>query len=381
MYSSALIKVKQVEKKMQYQQPSDDQGPNLMNLEIKEENRLARVVLDHKDRKNAINDKMRTSIREHLPKWVENAHIYCMLMESDDPAFFSSGGDLHEIYEAWQKGNDEALKLFRNEYETIWALECYTKPVISLINGTIMGGGIGLAQFGTHMIAGENYGWAMPEVKIGFFPDVGITHRLARMPHAIGYYLGLTGHKISREDAFYLGLVEHCIDSNHYETIREALREADPVDVVLETYHVAPEASELEATANLIESVFGAGDVKTIMERLGNCQGQDKSWAEITRAKLEESSPLSLMITHEAITRAKTLELEDVLAQDYIIAGHMLEQGDFKEGIKARMIEKRQPQWSVETVSSITTEMVNKYFSKAGKPGLDLPPRELGLDK
>ena len=352
--------------------------------ELIEDNRLARLILTNQARRNAVNNEMRATLRAAFRQWVEDPHIYCVVIEAADQNFFSSGGDLREIYDAWQQNPADGIAHFKDEYETIWSIDCYTKPVISLINGAVMGGGIGISQYGTHKVAGENYAWAMPEVKIGLFPDIGISHKLARMPHAIGYYLGLTGRTIKREDALFLGLVEHCINSDKFDEIRAALSEAEPVDVILDGLHQKGEMSELEKHASVIENVFSKPGLNEIIAALNTIEGEHQPWARTVLEALNQASPMSLMITHEAITKAKAFErepLEATLRQDYTLVQNCFANHDFKEGIKAKLIEKREAEWRPTSIDAIDRRTVEDFFKDQGAPDLELPPRELGLYK
>ncbi len=366
------------------QEEKTDAQPEFKGIELIEDNRLARLKLTNQARRNAVSDEMRAGLRDAFARWVEDPHIYCVLIESAHDDYFSSGGDLKEILQNWQEGREAALDSFKDEYETIWKIDCYTKPVISLINGAVMGGGIGISQYGTHKIAGENYAWSMPECRIGLFPDIGISHKLCKMPHAIGYYLGLTGRSINREDAFYLGLIEHCIDSDKFGDIRAALSEADPVDVVLDTLHKQPPAGELQKMAPLIEQVFAKPGINEILAELHKIEGEHQNWAKSVLEDLRAASPMSLMVTFEAITRAKSFTnepLEATLRQDYVLVQNFMNAHDFKEGITARLIEKRPPAWQPQTLDAIDDRLVEACFKDPGLTSLDLPSRELGLYK
>lgn len=360
---------------------------------FKEEGRLARVILNNPARKNAITEQMRAAILDNLKKWVETPQIYAITIEASmgspaehqDP--FSSGLDLMEIYQAFEQGPERALSLFKKEYETLWQIECYTKPLISVINGAIMGGSIGIAQYGTHIVAGENFSWSMPECKIGAAPDIGISYLLSKMPSSIGMYIGLTGRAINRDDACYLGLVEHCIDSKHFSAIRTAISDADPVDPLLDGLHQASSSSPLKHRAPIIDQIFSKKTIEEIIEALKHSEPEHKTWAKSVLDDLNAASPISLKVTHEAIQRAKTMQLHEALAQDYNILSHFLTGPEFIPAIKAKMIDKTTPTWTHSLVANITQAMVMEYFSENENfqenqdLKLNLPPRELGIDK
>ncbi len=350
-------------------------------IQFIEHNRLARVLLSHTERKNAICESMRADLLVHYKKWVEETDIYAIVIESADPTMFASGGDLLEIYEAYGQSLDQAVALFKQEYETIWAIDTYTKPLISLVNGPVMGGGIGLVQYGTHFVAGENFSWAMPETKIGLFPDIGILHLMAQMPGAIGIYLGLTGRSITRADCYYLNLLEFCIDSDQFDTIKQALSEAEPVDPILDGLHQSPQASDLQVMEPVITKVFSLPTVEEIVEGLKSIEAEHQVWAQEVLADLDQASPLSLKVTLEAIKRAKSLSLDQTLEQDYVVAQHFINDSDFIPTIKAKFIDKTSPTFTPNTLEQISDEMVANFFRPTDAPKLHLPARELGLDK
>lgn len=354
---------------------------NSVGLTCAKQGRLGLVTINQQKSRNAITSDMRNSLISAYREWVEDPDIYAVVVESADENWFSSGSDLKEVYALLQESEQQALDLFQAEYETIWAIECYTKPVIALINGKNMGGGVGISQYGTHIVAGENYAWSMPEVKIGFFPDVAATRLLANMPGAIGTYLGLTGRSVNRADAVYLGLLEHCIDFQHFEAIKQAMRDAEPVDRYLDDRNQAPEQSTLEAMEPVISGIFGKPTIEDIIQALKNLEGEHKEWASSVLSELTSYSPTSLKVTLEAIRRAKTMQFEEALQQDYQLASHFLQNNDFKTAIKARLIDKTEPVWQPDNLSALSDDLVSAYFTNISDKKLDLPSRELGVDK
>lgn len=354
---------------------------NIVGLTCAKQGRLGLVTINQQKSRNAITSDMRQTLIAAYREWVEDPDIYAVIIESADPDWFSSGSDLKELYALLEKSEQQALDLFQSEYETIWTIECYTKPVIAMINGTNMGGGVGISQYGTHIIAGENYAWSMPEVKIGFFPDVAATRLLANMPGAIGTYLGLTGRSVNRDDAVYLGLLEHCIDHHHFETIKDAMREAEPVDRYLDDMNQQPGQSNIASMEPVITGIFGKPTIEEIIQALKNLEGEHKEWATSVLAELTTYSPTSLKVTLEAIRRAKTMLFEETLQQDFQLVSHFLKNGDFKSAIKARMIDKTEPAWQPANLAEVTNEILSGYFNNISVKNLDLTPRELGVDK
>ena len=188
----------------------------------------------------------------------------------------------------------EARRSLAAEYALNWALDRFVKPTISLIDGMVMGGGVGISLYGTHRVAGERYRFAMPETGIGLFPDDGVSHVLARMPDEIGMYLALTGRSVGPADAYRLGLVTHCIPARRFGEIRAAVCDADPVDPVLDTRHEEPGPGELERCGRRSRAASRRMASRPSWTGLRAETGSSATWAEAVRAELMQRSPLSL---------------------------------------------------------------------------------------
>ncbi|MEO0730664.1 MAG: enoyl-CoA hydratase/isomerase family protein, partial [Pseudomonadota bacterium] len=203
------------------------------DVRVDTRNAAAQITLTRPRALNALTDAMRAEISDALSGFARDPIIYALVIKSDCDRAFCAGGDVRELVELARTDVAAAHASFGREYLMDWRLECFPKPTVSLINGFVAGSGVGLTAFGTHRVAGEDYAFAMPETAIGLFPDVGVSHALARLPHEIGTYLALTGVTIGRGDAIKLDLATHAIRSEDFATIEAALSEARPVDAVL----------------------------------------------------------------------------------------------------------------------------------------------------
>jgi enoyl-CoA hydratase len=271
---------------------------------------------------------------------------------------------------------DSAKTYLRNEYALDWLLECFSKPTVSFINGVCMGSGAGLTAFNTHRVAGENYKWAMPEVKIGLFPDVGLANVLARMPWPIGLYLGLTGRAIGRADAKWLGLVTHCLPSSQFGTILAQLKDAEPIDPILDGLNEIQEKGELQKEESLIQEHFSRSTFGDIFQSLARAEAEGSEWAKRTLAGLRLASPLSLAITDRHIRGAAMLDIRQTLIEDYRLAARCLENHDFHEGVRALLRDKDgTPHWQPERYEDVTPEVVDAYFAPLDTGELELPSR------
>ncbi|MDQ8700092.1 enoyl-CoA hydratase/isomerase family protein [Hyphomicrobium sp. LHD-15] len=340
---------------------------------------LGQLTLARPKALNALTEHMRSRISERLWAFARDPQVYAVVLQSESPRAFSVGSDVREVIGLARADLAAGRKTFADEYALNWQCECFSKPTVPLINGMVMGGGVGITQFGTHRVAGELYSFSMPETLIGLFPDVGVCHVLARLPDQVGMYLGLTGRSIGRAEAYALGLVTHCIDSQHFEAIKADLADTWPVDTILDDRNQDCGAGELHPYRALIARCFSAERVEEIIARLDGEAGAQKEWASAVAADLRRRSPLALKITHRHIREARTRDLRETLVVDYRIAARILEaNGDFYEGVRAALVDKDgAPRWAPSRLEDVTEQMVDAYFAPLGEGGdLVLPSRE-----
>lgn len=347
-------------------------------LKVEIRGTLARMTLARPSALNALTQHMREKLSEGLWSFARDPQVYAVVIRSDSPRAFSAGSDVREVIGAARANLAAAKKMFADEYALNWQCECFSKPTVALINGMVMGGGVGITQFGTHRVAGENYSFAMPETLIGLFPDVGACHVLARLPDHIGMYLGLTGASIGRADAYALGLVTHSIDSVQFAAIEDALADTWPVDTILDERDVQPGEGELASHRKTIARCFSAERVEDILARLDAVEGDEREWAHDVAKNLRQRSPLSLKITHRHVRESAARDLRQTLIVDYRLACRMLEAGgDFYEGARAALIDKdRAPKWTPLRLEDVSEAIVDAYFAPMGAGELVLPTRE-----
>ena len=359
---------------------------------IREERRGACHVftIDRGGALNAITADMIATLSASYPKLARDSNLYAVVLRSADPRAFSAGGDVRALTELARVDVLAAKEWLRREYQLNWLHECFSKPSIALIDGLVMGSGVGLSAYATHRVAGERYTFAMPETAIGLFPDVGTAHVLARLPHRIGVYLGLTGLSVRRADAFALGLVTHCIDGAEHDGIVAALADAQTIDPLLDGLHRDPGASELMARAKLIARCFsqatvaqvigelqaavgytaGGGDQRQADRSIVDVSDADRAFAQATLDVIAKRSPLALAVTLRHIREAAVLDLRHTLQADYRLASRFLEGHEFYEGVRAALIDKDQsPRWRPAAIADITDDMLDDLFAP-------LPPAE-----
>jgi len=340
---------------------------NNKDILFEKRGRCGLVTLNRPSVLNALSYGMIALIEERMIEWAGDADTYGVVLEAAPGPAFCSGGDLKALY-AWKQAGKTAgiLENYASEYQHNWTLDRFTKPHVSLMDGYVFGGGVGISLYGTHRVAGENYRFAMPEVAIGFFPDVGATHFLSRMPGQIGLYLALTGYQINRADAYELGLLTHCITGQEFDAIRTAMCEADPIDPVLDGRHVDPGPSALLRMREVIDQHFSPGSVEEIFGSLDSEAGPQAEWARETARIMRKHSPLSLKVAYRQVRRSGSPSLEEALELEGGIARHFLTGEEFYEGIRALLIDKdKSPQWPSVSLERISEEMVEAYFTPA----------------
>lgn len=351
-------------------------GEGTADITIATDRCVAVATLSRVRALNALTGDMRRRLAAALPGFARDPQIYAVVLQSTSPKAFSSGSDVREILDLARQDRAVARAAFVEEYSMNWLMECFSKPTISLIDGMVMGGGVGISAYNTHRVAGEGYRWAMPETIIGFFPDVGAAHVLSRLG-PMGQYLGLTGRMIGRADALRFGLASHCIDASKFTRIIEELALANPVDPLLDGLHEDPGAGELAPYDDLIASAFSALSVEDIVSRLDAVQGERRAWSQGVIADLRRRSPLALKVTHRHLIESAAMDIRQTLIADYRLACRFLEGHDFYEGVRAALIDKDSaPMWQPKRLEDVSTAQVEAYFRPLPEgDALTLPAR------
>jgi enoyl-CoA hydratase len=338
------------------------------------------VVLNRPHALNALTTAMRATIAEAYPRYARDPQIYAVVVKSASPKAFCAGGDLREITQWARDRPAEARRSLAEEYTLNWLLECFSKPMVSLIDGMVMGSGVGISIYGTHRAAGERYVFAMPETAIGLFPDDGVASVFARLPGETGMYLGLTGRSIGRADAYRLGLATHCIPAARFAEIEAGLASADPIDPLLDGLHEDPGEGELDTHRNVIARCFAGASVEDIVARLENeCRRESAAaaWCAAVLADLAMRSPSSLKVTFRHVREARARDLRQTLMLDYRLACRFLGGHDFHEGVRAALIDKdRHPRWRPDRLEDVSDAMVERHFAPMPGAELVLPTRQ-----
>jgi enoyl-CoA hydratase len=348
-----------------------------LGIEFSEQDRAGIVTLNRPSRLNALSREMFDALTAQCKSWAPNPHIYGVVMESTHPSVFCSGGDLKTLH-AWIEAGafDTIRDFYRAAYTQCWTLETFIRPNVPLINGLLLGGGIGITLYGTHCVAGEGYRAAMPQVGIGFLPDIGGTYFLSRLENHFGLYLALTGRAIGPADAFRLRLITHYVPAAHFHVIKDAVSDNHPIDRLLDGLHRDPGEGEHARLTPIIHRVFGAESVEEILERLDGETGEHQAWARATAAEIRTKSPTSLKIAFAQMRRGKTLNLADALKLEFRLASQVVAMPDYAAGIKARIVGKgAAPGWQPATLAEVDDAKIERLFDAQGAGELHLDAR------
>jgi enoyl-CoA hydratase len=296
-----------------------------------------------------------------LAEWVDDDSVSTVLLSGAGDRGLSAGGDIVAIYTAVRDGRDDARRFWSDEYALDAAISRYPKPYVALMDGLVLGGGVGLSAHGSVRVVTERTRVGMPEVSIGFFPDVGGTYLLARAPGELGTHLALTGGTADGADAIALGLADHFVPSERLPELVASLA-TTPVEQAIAAVAVEPPASDLVAQRGWIDTAYAGDDAREIVQRLTESVEQA---ARDAAAQIRTKSPTSVAVTLAALRRAAALpSLDAALDQDLRVATRFAEGTEVLEGIRAQVIDKdRAPRWSPATLDEVTPEAVDRYFA------------------
>ena len=322
---------------------------------------LGRLTLNRPRAINALNHSMVRILAAALVDWESDDAVRTVLLSGAGDRGLCAGGDIVAIYTAVRDGRDDAVRFWADEYALDAAIARYPKPHVALMDGLVLGGGIGLSAHGGIRVVTERTRIGMPEVSIGFFPDVGGTYLLARSPGQLGTHLGLTGGTGSGADAIALGFADHFVPSERLPELAAALETRGADDVIAE-FAIEPPPSELLAQRPWIDELYAGDDPEAIVERLA---GSPEPAAQEAAATIRSKSPTSVAVTLAALRRAAALDsLEAALDQDFRVATRISRGTEVIEGIRAQVIDKdRNPRWSPATLAGVTAAVVEEYFA------------------
>ncbi|MHB8822020.1 MAG: enoyl-CoA hydratase/isomerase family protein, partial [Pseudomonadaceae bacterium] len=336
-------------------------------------NGIGHLCLNRPNGLNALTLVMVRQLQNQLSAWAQDPAIRAVVLRGAGDKAFCAGGDIRALYDSQRSGDDLHLRFLEEEYALDQCLHAYPKPVLALLDGYVLGGGMGLAQAASLRLITERTRMAMPEVGIGFFPDVGGSYFLPRLPGELGLYLGVSGVQIGASDALYAGLADHCIDSSRLAELDAALdrlpwadNAADSLQALLVDMarHELPDA-ELQRLRPAIDRCFAAADLPAIRAALqAERQADVRDWAGRTLQVLDGRSPLAMAVTLVLLRRGRQLSLADCFALELHLDRQWFAKGDFMEGVRALIIDKdKAPRWNPPSLAELAPARVQAFFA------------------
>ena len=320
------------------------------------------VTLDRPAALNAITHDMVRALQRQFDAWAHDGAVTRVIVTAAGGRAFSAGGDIRALYDLGRSGcHAEALKFFREEYTLNAAIKRYPKPYVSLIDGIVMGGGFGVSVHGSHRVAGDRFQFAMPEVGIGFFPDVGATWVLPRLPGEIGTWCALTGERMTTADGVGSGTATHHVRSERFPDLLDALCGNVSVDALLAAFAEPAAEGPVMARRGAIDALFAGSRVEDILSAL-DAAGDD--WSKATAATIRKKSPTSLKLALAQVRGGADWSFEDCMKAEFRIVSRIVHGHDFYEGVRAAIVDKdNAPTWSPASLAAVDDAEVERHFA------------------
>ncbi|TDD80756.1 enoyl-CoA hydratase/isomerase family protein [Saccharopolyspora karakumensis] len=338
--------------------------------------RMGRLTLNRPRALNALTAEMVQLLDDALSEWEHDPEIACVLIDGEGDRGLCAGGDIRAIYDAALVGDPAPKKFWRDEYRLNARIKRYPKPYVAIMDGIVMGGGVGVSAHGSVRVVTERTKIAMPEVGIGFVPDVGGTYLLSRAPGELGTHAALTAAQLGPAEAIKCGFADHFVPSDSLASLAEDLANAgsDAVDAAVQRHSEPVPPSTFDSDMEWINECYATDDVAEIVRRLRSSGVQA---AERAAGAISAKSPTALKVSLRALRTARGLDtLEDCLEQEYRTSCALLSSPDLVEGIRAQVVDKdRNPQWSPGLLDEVSADVVEKFYA-AGDDELGLATME-----
>ena len=338
---------------------------------------VGRIRLNKPDTLNALTRDMCAAMHEQLDLWAQDDAIHIVVVTGEGDRAFCAGGDIRRVCDAGREDPVQARDFFITEYAMDAAIIDFPKPYVCLIDGIVMGGGLGISVNGRYRVMSEHIMAAMPETGIGLLPDVGATAFLNACPGRIGLYLGLTGYRLDAADALHANFATHFVPRDRQPALLDALIAAEyfgnsfkTVDGIIDSFAGDPGESTLRTRQNDINRLFAADRVEDILAAL---EADGSEFAADCLKRLARMSPTSMKITTKQITDNAGISPKGALVLEYRMVCHVMERHDFYEGVRAAIVDKdRNPSWKPATLEEVTAADVDAHFASLGDAELTL---------
>jgi enoyl-CoA hydratase len=325
---------------------------------------LAIVTLNRPRALNALTYPMVQEMTRRLEKWADDPDVRVVMIRGAGERGLCAGGDIRSIYDAANTGELWPLRFWRDEYRLNRMISEYPKPVVALMHGIVMGGGIGVSAHASHRVVTETTNIAMPEVGIGLIPDVGGTFLLSHAPGELGTHLALTGGRIGAADAIALGFADYhirTVEANRLAGYLAKARNRSDVERILADFVTPSGEAPLLRERKWVDQVYAADEVETVCNRLR--ERAEPAAAEALKA-IKRNSPTSLKVTLRALRKARAFgKLAPCLDMELSLVSHCFQGHDLREGVRAAIIDKdRNPSWSPAQLEKVSRRAVDDFF-------------------
>ncbi|WP_421083735.1 enoyl-CoA hydratase/isomerase family protein [Rothia nasimurium] len=340
---------------------------------------LGVITLNRPRAVNALNYEMMQLMNAALDDFETDESVQAVLLRGAGDRGLCAGGDVVALYQATGEDPAQGVEFFRVEYALDLRIARYPKPFVALMDGLVLGGGVGVSAHSAYRIVTERTRTGMPETVIGFCPDVGGLNILARAPQNLGTLMAVTGLHVTGADALAVGMADYFVPSEKLDELASALEKitgADAVEQVISGFAQQAPSSQLVENASWIEGAFAADSVEEIIEAVQAVaeSGEDGAeYAGTVLAALQKNGPTGMKVALEAVRRAGSQSLAETLNQDFVTSCNALAHHDMREGIRAQVVDKdRNPQWSPASLAEVSREDVLAFFTptEAGELGL-----------
>jgi enoyl-CoA hydratase len=337
--------------------------------------RTGRLTLDRPAKLNALSLEMIRELAAVLAEWADDTDVDVVVLDGAGPRGFCAGGDVRAV-QSVARVSDAARRFWSEEYRLNAQIAAYEKPLVVLMPGIVMGGGVGLASHARHPVVCETTRLAMPETAIGLIPDVGSSWLLSRAPGESGTYLALTGAHIGAADAIAMGFAKYFVPQASLEPLTQALLRESPrgdeaVAATIARFEASPGDALLAPERTTIDRAFAYDTVEQIVRALLN---EGSPFAHATQRRIAAQSPTSLKLTLRMLREARTFaRLADCFRLEFRLISRLVSEPDFHEGVRAALIDKdRKPRWIPADLRGVSPSAVDGYFASLGADELRL---------
>jgi len=336
------------------------------------------VTLNRPQALNAVTLGMVRLFTRQLREWAADPSIARVVVQAAGGRAFSAGGDIRALYDLGRAGRHaEMLPFWREEYVLNATIKRYPKPYVALIDGIVMGGGVGLSVHGSHRVAGDRFLFAMPEVGIGFFPDVGATWFLPRLPGELGSYCALTGERLAAADAMAATVATHRVASGRFGDLADALCGAVSVDATLAAFAEPAGEAPIAARRGAIDRLFKGDRIEQILASLdaeAAAGGLDAGFAATAATAIRTKSPTSLKLALAQMRAGASLSFEACMQTEFRIVSRIIHGHDFYEGVRAVIVDKdNAPHWQPAALADVADAEIARHLAPLARDELVLP--------